>query len=64
VARSFTGLLWGSVASGLLMTLLGLALSYRYDLPSGATIILVGAVLLGVLLLAQAGLRSLRHSTE
>jgi zinc transport system permease protein len=64
VARSFNGLLWGSIAGGLLMTLLGLALSYRYDLPSGATIILVGAVLLGGLLLIQAGQRRLRYSTD
>jgi len=48
VTRSFQGLLAASVTSGLSMTLLGLALSYRYDLPSGPSIILVGAALLMV----------------
>jgi zinc transport system permease protein len=46
VSRSFQGLLAASVTAGLAMTLLGLVLSYRYDLPSGPSIILVGAALL------------------
>lgn len=46
LTRSFQGLLAVSVSAGLVMTLLGLAISYRYDLPSGPSIILVGALLL------------------
>jgi len=46
VAKSFVGLLVWSVAASLAMTLSGLALSYRYDLPSGPAIILLGAAVL------------------
>jgi len=53
LTRSLQGLLTCSIATGLAMTMLGLVVSYRYDLPSGPTIILVGAAgLLGVSLVA------------
>jgi zinc transport system permease protein len=53
--RSFSALLAGSVSAGLVMTLLGLALAYRYDLPSGPAIILTGASLLGAAMLIPSG---------
>ena len=46
VAKSFFGLLAWSVTASLALTLCGLALSYRYDLPSGPAIILLGAAVL------------------
>jgi zinc transport system permease protein len=46
LTRSFQGLLAVSVTTGVAMTLLGLAGSYRYDLPSGPAIILFGTGLL------------------
>jgi zinc transport system permease protein len=58
LTRSFQGMLAVSVATGVAMTLLGLAASYRYDLPSGPAIILLGTLLLGVSRLGPAhGLR-------
>jgi zinc transport system permease protein len=55
LVRDFRALIAASVATSLLMTMAGLALSYRYDLPSGPAIILLGtAALLGV-----TGLRSM-----
>jgi zinc transport system permease protein len=63
VARSFAGLLAWSVVASLALTLCGLALSYRYDLPSGPAIILLGAaVLAGVSGIAALGQRR-RRST-
>jgi zinc transport system permease protein len=44
VAPSFKTLIGGSVISGEVFIVLGLLLSYFLDLPSGATIILVGVV--------------------
>jgi zinc transport system permease protein len=46
-ARKFESLVLASIATSLFMTLGGLALSYRLDLPSGPAIILLGAVALG-----------------
>ena len=51
LARSFPGVILTSMAVGLVMTVGGLALSYAWDVPSGATMVLLGAVLL----LATAG---------
>jgi zinc transport system permease protein len=46
LTRSFGALLVASASAGVTMTLLGLGIAYRYDLPSGPAIILTGAVLL------------------
>ncbi|HEX2253872.1 MAG TPA: metal ABC transporter permease [Thermoanaerobaculia bacterium] len=46
LARSFPGVILTSMAVGLVMTVGGLALSYAWDVPSGATMVLLGAVLL------------------
>jgi zinc transport system permease protein len=46
IAKSFVGLMAWSVVASLALTLCGLALSYRYDLPSGPAIILLGAAVL------------------
>ncbi len=54
LARHFVGALWISVVTGLAMTLSGLALSYRFDLPSGPIIILVGAALLAAVAVGRA----------
>jgi len=42
LASSFKTLIFGSVIAGEVFIVLGLILSYLLDLPSGATIILVG----------------------
>lgn len=56
LARDFRGYLFGSLVLSELFVSLGLILSFLYDLPSGATIILVGAA--GFFLAALAsGLR-------
>lgn len=44
LTRSFRGYFVGSIILAELMVLAGLAVSYAYDLPSGATIILVGTL--------------------
>lgn len=54
MTRSFQGMLAVSVATGMTMTLLGLASSYRYDLPSGPAIILLGTLLLSASYLVPA----------
>jgi ABC-type Mn2+/Zn2+ transport system permease subunit len=61
---SFQDLLAASVAIGLMMTVLGLALSYRYALPSGPSIILLSAALLYALALCQATQRRVRTRTR
>lgn len=49
VARTFFGVQCVAIGLGLVMTLTGLAVSYRWDVPSGPAMILVGAaVLLGL----------------
>ena len=53
LTQSFRGLLAGSVVAGGGMTFLGLTLAYRYDLPAGPTIILLGAASLGALAAGQ-----------
>lgn len=60
VARSFRSLAWLSVLVGECMVLGGLMTSYILDLPSGATIVLVGTTLFTVVALWH-GLR--RHGT-
>jgi zinc transport system permease protein len=49
LSQSLRGVLVVSVATGVGMTLGGLALSYAYDLPSGPAIILLGAAFLAAL---------------
>jgi zinc transport system permease protein len=44
LAPSFKTLIFGSVIAGEVFIVVGLILSYLLDLPSGATIILVGVV--------------------
>jgi zinc transport system permease protein len=55
LVRGFRELLAVSVATALTITLVGLAISYRLDLPSGPAIILLGTVVLGI----TAGARSI-----
>lgn len=59
VARSMAGMVAVSVASALASVGVGLALSWQWNLPSGASIVLVSAALffLGVLLGSRTGLR-------
>ena len=45
VTRSFRGYVVGSLFLAEIMIFTGLTLSFRYDLPSGATVVLVGAAL-------------------
>lgn len=45
VSGSFKGLIWWSIIVGEITVLLGLVLSYVFDLPSGAVIVLCGAVI-------------------
>jgi len=61
VTKSFQGLLVGSVTAGLVMTQLGLLLSYRYDLPAGPSIIILGALLLCATLFGQSLARRRRR---
>jgi zinc transport system permease protein len=51
--KDLRSVLLGSVLIGVGITLGGLALSYRYDLPSGPAIILLGAALLSLAYLAR-----------
>jgi ABC-type Mn2+/Zn2+ transport system permease subunit len=53
LAPSFRSLIGVSVIGGELFIVLGLWLSYLLDLPSGATIILVGAVVFLAVALGQ-----------
>jgi zinc transport system permease protein len=57
LSRGFRGVLAISVATGVGMTLCGLAASYLYDLPSGPAIILLGTAFLAVVY----GVRKLRR---
>ena len=64
LAHSFPAVVGLSIAIGVVMTQVGLALSYLYDLPSGPAIVLVGALLLLVVAVVQrAGSRS-RGATD
>ncbi len=45
LSGSFRGLVWWSIIVGEIMVLLGLILSYVFDLPSGAVIVLCGAII-------------------
>jgi zinc transport system permease protein len=57
LARRLLSVLMVSAATGMAITAAGLALSFRYDLPSGPAIILVGTVLLLAVNLAKRGRR-------
>jgi zinc transport system permease protein len=61
VARSVRGVMAAATLVGTAMTLGGLALSYLFDLPSGPTMVLLGAALLMTLVAASAGRRRLLH---
>jgi zinc transport system permease protein len=61
VARDLRPAIAVSVGVGLASTAGGLAASYRWDLPSGPAIVLVGAVILAAAHLAAARLRGRRH---
>lgn len=50
LARSFRQFMWLSMGSSLGCTLLGIILSYQFNLPTGPTIILVGSALFGLTL--------------
>ncbi len=47
LTRSFFGVLLVATATGAALTLAGLGVSYRFDLPSGPSIVLLGALALG-----------------
>jgi zinc transport system permease protein len=51
VARTFAGMTWLSMTLGVTSTIVGLGASYSLDVPSGATIILVQALVFLVLFL-------------
>ncbi len=53
MTQSFGGLLAGSVATGLGITLSGLGVAYAWDLPSGPAIVLTGAAVLGASMLMR-----------
>lgn len=53
LVRDFVGVLLASIGVGLAITLVGLCLSYVYDVPSGPAIVLLGALLMAVVYLAQ-----------
>jgi len=57
VAPSFKSLIGASVLAGELFIVLGLTLSYLFDLPSGATIILVGVAVFFLVAARQMVLR-------
>jgi len=50
MAHSFKQFMWLAMAVSLVCTLLGILLSYQFNLPTGPTIILVGTVLFGLTL--------------
>ncbi|EKD76228.1 MAG: hypothetical protein ACD_43C00184G0001 [uncultured bacterium] len=50
VARSFKKFMWLAIGVSLICTLLGIFLSYQFNLPTGPTIILVGSALFGLTL--------------
>ena len=52
--KDLRAVLLASVLFGVAITLAGLALSYRYDLPSGPAIVLLGAALLAGVYPVQA----------
>lgn len=60
--RRLGAILAAAVAIGAVITLGGLVLSYRWDAPSGPTIILLGAALLGLTHLGTALARKARAS--
>ncbi len=64
LAQDFVKVLAVSVLVGVAMTLGGLWLSYRYDLPSGPAIILLGAALMGAVSLIQQTRQRLRGAEE
>lgn len=53
LARSLAATVATSIAVGLVLTVGGLLLSYRLDLPSGPTMVLLGAVALGLVQLRR-----------
>ncbi len=61
LTTSFRGYLAGSVALAVLMTVVGLAASFRYDLPSGATIILTGAAVFFIAGISTRVAGAMRH---
>ena len=61
LVRDFLPVMLVSVLVGVAMSLGGLALSFYYDVPSGPTIILLGALLLG---LVRGGRRLLERCTR
>jgi zinc transport system permease protein len=48
LARSFLGVIAVATGVGMVMTVAGLVLSYLWDLPSGPTMVMVGAAMLAV----------------
>jgi zinc transport system permease protein len=50
MARSFKSFMWLAIIVSVICTLLGLLLSYQFNLPTGPTIILVGTVLFALTL--------------
>ena len=61
LARSLAATVATSIAIGLVLTTGGLLISYRLDLPSGPTMVLLGAALLGVAQLRRP--RAVRRPT-
>ncbi|MDQ3640872.1 MAG: metal ABC transporter permease, partial [Actinomycetota bacterium] len=61
LTNSFARMLWLSVVIGAACGLMGMYLSYHLDVSSGATIVLVGAVVFGVIL-ALTGPRGLHRA--
>lgn len=60
LVRGLRAVLAASIALAILITLGGLALAYRFDLPSGPSIILLGTALLGAVYIAKGLFRRLR----
>lgn len=54
LARTLTGMVGWSIAVSLLSFLVGLALSFSFNLPSGPTVVTTAAVLFGLSLLTRA----------
>ena len=57
LTRGFVSVILVSSLVGAMMTLGGLALSYVFDLPSGPTMVLLGALLMLLAYLWQRGVR-------
>ncbi len=55
LARSLAATVATSIGVGLMLTVGGLLISYRLDLPSGPTMVLLGAVALGLVQLRRPG---------